>query len=93
MPSKVYGCIESGGDILYVGSTYSDVHLLCTERLPPTAYYQVPTGRPKLVATALEALADRALGSVRESVEEIGQRTESVSELNRLKGSAEPVES
>ncbi len=64
LPSKVYGCIESGGDILFVGSTASDVHLLCTERLPPTAYHQVPTGEPALVAAALEALADRSLGSV-----------------------------
>ena len=64
MPSKVYGCIESGGDVLYVGSTASDVHLLCGEQLPPTAYYQAPVGRPDLVAAALEAVADRALGSV-----------------------------
>jgi len=64
MPSKVYGCIESGCDILYVGSTDSDVHLLCGEQLPPTAYHQVPTRRPELVAAALEALADRALGAI-----------------------------
>lgn len=70
MPSKVYGCIESGGDILYVGSTDSDVHLLCTEGVPPTAYHQVPTGRPELVAAALEALAERALGSVREGADD-----------------------
>lgn len=63
MPSKVYGCIESGCDILYVGSPDSDVHLLCSERLPPTAYHQVPVGRPERVAAALEALADRALGT------------------------------
>lgn len=63
MPSKVYGCIESGGDILYVGSPESDVHLLCAEQLPPTAYHQVPTGQPDQIAAALEALADRALGS------------------------------
>jgi hypothetical protein len=62
MPSKVYGCIESGGDVLYVGSTRSDVHLLCSEWLPTTAYHQVPTGKPEMVAAALESLADRALG-------------------------------
>jgi hypothetical protein len=62
MPSKVYGCIESGGDVLYIGSTKSDVHLLCSEWLPTTAYHQVPTGKPKMVAAALESLADRALG-------------------------------
>jgi hypothetical protein len=62
MPSKVYGCIESGGDVLYIGSAASDVHLLLSENLPPTAYHQSPLGRPDLVAAALEALADRALG-------------------------------
>lgn len=67
MPSKVYGCIESGGDVLFIGSPLSDVHLLCSERLPFTAYHQVPTGRPELVAAALEALADRALGPVDDS--------------------------
>jgi hypothetical protein len=64
MPSKVYGCIESGGDVLYIGSTDSDVHHLCAERLPPMAYSQVPVGRPEMVVAALEALADRALHSV-----------------------------
>jgi hypothetical protein len=74
MPSKVYGCIESGADILYVGSTDSDVHLLCTEWLPPTAYHQVPTGQPALVARALEALSDRALGSGQEAERRPGRR-------------------
>lgn len=64
MPSKVYGCIESGCDILYVGSEQSDVHLLCQERLPATAYQHVPTGNPEQVAEALETLADRAAGTV-----------------------------
>lgn len=64
MPSKVYGCIEAGGDVLYVGSTESDVHLLASEQLPATAYHQVPTGRPDLVFAALEALADRAADRV-----------------------------
>jgi hypothetical protein len=85
MPSKVYGCIESGGDILYVGSTYSDVHLLCMARLPPTAYYQVPTGRPKLVAAALEVLADRALGTGRETGEQTGQSA------SQIKASMTPI--
>lgn len=62
LPSKVYGCIESGGDILYIGSTASDVHQLSSAHLPSTAYHQVPVGRPESVAAALEALADRALG-------------------------------
>jgi hypothetical protein len=50
------------GYILYIGSLDSDVHLLCREGLPPTAYHQVPTGQPGQVAAALEALADRAWG-------------------------------
>lgn len=64
MPSKVYGCIESGCDILYVGSEQSDVHLLCQQRLPATAYRQVPTGQPEQVAQALENVADRAGGAI-----------------------------
>jgi len=80
MPSKVYGCIESGADILYVGSTESDVHLLCSERLPPTAYHQVSTGRPELVAAALEALADRALGSAQKAAT---QTTHGADQLNK----------
>lgn len=70
MPSKVYGCIESNVDVLYIGSTDSDVHLLCAEQLPSTAYHQVPTGRPELLAAALDEIADRALGSVREVADE-----------------------
>src|SRR5262249_6227092 len=32
LPSKVYGCIQSGRDILYVGSPRSDIHLLCSQQ-------------------------------------------------------------
>jgi len=64
MPSKVYGCIESGCDILYVGSEKSDVHLLCTQHLPPTAYRRVAVDDAEHVAEALEAIADRTEGVV-----------------------------
>jgi len=60
LPSKVYGCIESGRPVLYVGSADSDVHLLCAERLPEGGYLRVDVGDPAGVARALEELADRA---------------------------------
>jgi hypothetical protein len=60
LPSKVHGCIESGGPVLYVGSAASDVHLLCAERLQEGRYYRVGVGDAEGVARALEALADRA---------------------------------
>jgi hypothetical protein len=31
LPSKIYGCLASGRDLLYVGSRRSDIHLLATE--------------------------------------------------------------
>jgi hypothetical protein len=60
LPSKVYGCIESFRDVLYVGSKRSDIHLLCSSGLPRDAYHQVEVGAPNRVAQALEAVADRA---------------------------------
>ena len=60
MPSKVYGCVQSGGQVLYVGSEASDVHLICSTELPADRYHQVPTGRADSVAASLEALADHA---------------------------------
>jgi hypothetical protein len=59
LPSKVYGCLASGRDVLYVGSPGSDVHLLSSEALPPEGYFRVDTGDAAGVARALEALADR----------------------------------
>jgi hypothetical protein len=59
LPSKVYGCLESGRDILYVGSRGSDIHLLCTAGRAG-GYFQVETGDDQGLARALEALADRA---------------------------------
>lgn len=60
LPSKVYGAIASGRDVLFVGSTESDVDLLCRERLPDGCYLRVAVGDPAAVAAALEGIADRA---------------------------------
>jgi hypothetical protein len=59
MPSKVYGCVQSGRQVLYVGSEASDVHLICSTGLPADRYHQVATGRADCVAGSLEALANR----------------------------------
>jgi hypothetical protein len=59
LPSKVYGCLESGRDILYVGSRGSDIHLLCEESRA-AGYWQIETGDAAGLARALEAIADRA---------------------------------
>ncbi|HZF08601.1 MAG TPA: hypothetical protein VFE33_07420 [Thermoanaerobaculia bacterium] len=60
LPSKVYGCLASGRDVLYVGSPGSDVHLLSSEALPKEeGYFRVDTGDAEGVARALEAIADR----------------------------------
>jgi hypothetical protein len=60
LPSKVYGCLASGKDLLYVGSPRSDIHLLASRTLAPGAYLQVETGDAEGVARALERIADRA---------------------------------
>lgn len=60
VPSKVYGCLASKRDLLFVGSAESDVHLLASERLGEPAYRRVEVGDAAGVARALEALADRA---------------------------------
>jgi hypothetical protein len=62
MPSKVYGCVQSGRRVLYVGSEASDVHLICSEQLPADAYQQVPTGCSRRLAASLELIADQAAG-------------------------------
>ncbi|MFM2044885.1 MAG: hypothetical protein RLY86_3461 [Pseudomonadota bacterium] len=68
MPSKTYGCLDSGRDILFVGSERSDVHYLCTEERKPTAHYwRVDTGNGPGMAAALEAVADRAANVQQES--------------------------
>lgn len=57
LPSKVHGCIASGKPVLFVGSTQSDVHLLCTQTLEPGRYFRADVGDVEAVARALERLA------------------------------------
>jgi len=59
LPSKVYACLETRRDVLYVGSRESDIHLLCSQALP-AGYWQVEVGDAAGVARALEEMADRA---------------------------------
>jgi hypothetical protein len=59
LPSKVYACLESRRDVLYIGSRRSDVHLLCSQGLA-AGYLQVEAGDAAGAARALEELADRA---------------------------------
>jgi hypothetical protein len=56
LPSKIYGCLASGKDILYVGSPRSDVHLLAAAH---QGYLRVDTGDAEGLARALETIADR----------------------------------
>jgi len=61
LPSKVYGCVQSGRSVLYVGSSRSDVHLLCSQGLPPDRYRRVDSGDVEGLARALEEIADAAV--------------------------------
>jgi hypothetical protein len=54
-PSKVYGCIQSGKPIVFVGPTSSDVHRLCVQA--GGSYRQVTPGDPDGFARALDDLA------------------------------------
>jgi len=65
LPSKVYACLESGRDILYVGSRESDIHLLCAQARS-AGYLQVEVGDAAGVARALEQIAERAQHGVRD---------------------------
>jgi len=60
LPSKVYGCLQSGRSVLYLGSPRSDVHLLASRDLPPGRYRRVDVGDAAGVARALEEIADEA---------------------------------
>jgi len=63
LPSKIYGCLESGRRLLYIGSPRSDVHLLASQTLPPDRYRRVDVGDSAGVAQALEEIADRSAGT------------------------------
>lgn len=56
LPSKVYGCVQSGRGVLYVGSPDSDVHLLCAREAPSGLYWRADTGDPAGVFRALEEI-------------------------------------
>lgn len=56
LPSKVYACIDSARPILFVGSAASDVHLLCSTRVPAGKYRRVDVGDAAGVTAALDAL-------------------------------------
>lgn len=61
IPSKTYGCIASGKDVLYIGSDESDVDLICREGARgDQTYVRVSVGNIEGVANALEMLADAA---------------------------------
>ena len=58
LPSKIYGCLQSGGSLLYIGSSRSDVHLLASQATAP--YWRVDVGDVAGVARALEEIAARS---------------------------------
>lgn len=58
LPSKIYGCVQSGRTVLYVGSERSDIHLLAARELPAGRYHRVDVGDPAGVARALEAIGE-----------------------------------
>jgi len=60
VPSKVFGCIESGRDIIYVGPPESDVHLLCQAKRTAGRYTRVDIGD---VSGLLRAIEDLAAGA------------------------------
>jgi hypothetical protein len=55
LPSKIYGCLQSGGSLLYIGSARSDLHLLASQATAP--YWRVDVGDIAGVARALEEIA------------------------------------
>ena len=57
LPSKVYGCIDSGKPILYIGSTESDLHVLCSTKQTPGRYFHADVGDEEAVFQMLEKLS------------------------------------
>jgi hypothetical protein len=55
LPSKVYGCIESGRSIMYIGPRRSDVHRLCEEKACGR-YFCVEVGNADAVAKQLDRI-------------------------------------
>ncbi len=56
LPSKVYGCVQSGRGVLYVGSPASDVHLFCAREDHAGRYWRADNGDPAGVFQALEEI-------------------------------------
>jgi hypothetical protein len=56
LPSKVYGCVESGKDVVFIGPGTSDVHLLCSQQRTSGRYFQCNVGDVEAVYAALEAI-------------------------------------
>ncbi len=56
LPSKVYACIESGRPVLFVGSAFSDVHMLCTLCVDVDHYRRADVGDAEAVCKALEEI-------------------------------------
>jgi hypothetical protein len=67
VPSKIFGCLASGKDLLFVGPEESDVDRLARERLPPDAYRRVDCGDGAGCAAALDWIATRAAAGARPS--------------------------
>ena len=66
LPSKVYACVASGREVLFIGDAASDVDLICRQA-PSLAYQRVATGDAAGVAAALETIASRSADAVGES--------------------------
>ena len=62
VPSKVFGCIESGRDIIYIGPSESDVHLLCKSKKASGLYSRVEIGDVAGLLRVLEELAESRAG-------------------------------
>jgi hypothetical protein len=60
VPSKIYGCLQSGRPILFVGPKTSDVHLLCMQA-KGTIYEHVDPGDVDAFAAALARLTQAAI--------------------------------
>jgi hypothetical protein len=56
LPSKVYGCIDSGKPVLFIGPQESDVHLLCNTKSTPGWYERAVNGDVDAVFRTLERL-------------------------------------
>ncbi len=57
IPSKTYGCIASGRDVLYIGSPLSDVDLICRQgQRDGQLYIRADVGDAEAVFQALERL-------------------------------------